>query len=52
MSEAPIYPVTLALTNALTDATGIRFFDLPFTPDRIYRQICERSQSAKGQKSA
>jgi CO/xanthine dehydrogenase Mo-binding subunit len=44
MSEAPIYPITPALANALTDATGIRFHDLPFTPDRIYRRIFESSE--------
>ena len=47
MSEAPIYPVTPALANALTDATGIRFYDLPLAPDRIYRRIFERSQSGQ-----
>jgi len=44
MGEAPIYPVTPALANALTDATGIRFHDLPLAPDRIYRRIFEISQ--------
>jgi putative selenate reductase molybdopterin-binding subunit len=39
MSEAPINPVAPALANALTDATGIRFHDLPLTPDRIYSAI-------------
>jgi CO/xanthine dehydrogenase Mo-binding subunit len=39
MSEAPINPVAPALANALADATGIRFYDLPLAPDRIYRAI-------------
>lgn len=39
MSEAPINPVAPALANALADATGIRFFDLPITPDRAYKVI-------------
>jgi putative selenate reductase molybdopterin-binding subunit len=47
MSEAPIYPVTPALANALTDATGIRFYDLPLAPDRIYRRIFESSQPSQ-----
>ena len=34
--------VEQALANALADATGARFRDLPFTPDRIYRRIFER----------
>jgi len=39
MSEAPINPVAPALANALADATGIRFHDLPLAPDRIYSVI-------------
>ena len=39
MSEAPINPVAPALANALADATGIRFHDLPLAPDRIYSLI-------------
>jgi len=42
MGECPINPVAGALANALADATGVRFRDLPFTPDRIYRPIFER----------
>jgi putative selenate reductase molybdopterin-binding subunit len=41
MSEAPIYPIAPALANALTNATGIRFYDSSLTPDRIYRRIFE-----------
>ncbi len=47
MSEAPIYPITPALANALTDATGIRFYDLPLAPDRIYCRIFESSQQGQ-----
>jgi CO/xanthine dehydrogenase Mo-binding subunit len=42
MEECPINPVSPALANALTDATGVRFRDLSFTPDRNYRRIFER----------
>ena len=42
MGECPVNPVAPALANALADATGVRFRDLPFTPDRIYRRIFER----------
>jgi CO/xanthine dehydrogenase Mo-binding subunit len=42
MGECPVNPVAPALANALADATGTRFRDLPFTPDRIYRRIFER----------
>src|SRR5215212_6891561 len=42
MGECPVNPVAPALANALADATGLRFRDLPYTPDRIYRRIFER----------
>jgi CO/xanthine dehydrogenase Mo-binding subunit len=39
MSESPINPVAPALANALADAVGIRFHDLPLAPDRIFSAI-------------
>ena len=42
MGECPINPVAPALANAIHDATGVRFHDLPFTPDRIYRRIFDQ----------
>jgi CO/xanthine dehydrogenase Mo-binding subunit/aerobic-type carbon monoxide dehydrogenase small subunit (CoxS/CutS family) len=42
MGECPINPVAPALANALEDATGIRFRELPFRPDLIYRPIFEK----------
>ena len=42
MGECPINPVAPALANALADATGIRFRDLPFRPDLIYKPIYEK----------
>ena len=42
MGECPINPVAPALVNALANATGIRFRDLPVTPDRIYEPIFAR----------
>lgn len=42
MGECPINPVAPALASAVADATGIRFRDLPLTPDRIYQPIYER----------
>jgi 4-hydroxybenzoyl-CoA reductase subunit alpha len=35
-----------ALTNAIADATGLRYHDLPVTPDRVYAAI-ERRERAK-----
>lgn len=42
MGECPINPVAPALANALEDATGVRFRELPFTPDRIFAPIFEK----------
>jgi CO/xanthine dehydrogenase Mo-binding subunit len=39
MSESPFNPVAPALANALRDATGVRFTDLPFTRDRIWLRL-------------
>ncbi|GAA3920534.1 molybdopterin-dependent oxidoreductase [Actinoplanes auranticolor] len=39
MSESPFNPVAPALANALRDATGVRFTDLPFTRDRIWQRL-------------
>jgi CO/xanthine dehydrogenase Mo-binding subunit/aerobic-type carbon monoxide dehydrogenase small subunit (CoxS/CutS family) len=39
MSESPFNPVAPALANALRDATGIRFTELPFSRDRIWQEL-------------
>src|SRR2546429_8756180 len=36
-----------ALTNAIADAIGMRFNDLPVTPDRVFAAI-EKRRRAKG----
>ncbi|MDQ0677057.1 putative selenate reductase molybdopterin-binding subunit [Arthrobacter pascens] len=36
MSESPFNPVAPALANAIRDATGVRFAELPIARDRIY----------------
>ncbi len=41
MSESPYNPVAAALGNAIRDATGVRFYKLPFKPDRIFAQIAK-----------
>jgi putative selenate reductase molybdopterin-binding subunit len=37
--ECAINPVAPAISNALVDATGVRFAHLPFTPDRIFSNL-------------
>ena len=35
------------LTNAIADATGLRFNDLPVTPDRVFAALEKRARSRK-----
>ncbi len=37
--ECAINPVAPAVANALADATGVRFAELPFTPDRLFDRL-------------
>jgi CO/xanthine dehydrogenase Mo-binding subunit len=40
--ECAINPVSPAISNALMDATGVRFAHLPFTPDRIFDKLAAK----------
>jgi CO/xanthine dehydrogenase Mo-binding subunit/aerobic-type carbon monoxide dehydrogenase small subunit (CoxS/CutS family) len=39
MSEAPYNPVAPALANAIRDALGVRPYQLPMAPDRLWRLV-------------
>ena len=39
IAESCVNPVAPALANALQDATGVRYRDLPLTPERIYHRL-------------
>jgi 4-hydroxybenzoyl-CoA reductase subunit alpha len=41
-----------ALTNAIADATGVRFNELPVTPDRVFAAIEKRRRANNGGKPA
>lgn len=41
MSESPFNPVAPAFANALRDATGVRFTELPLTRDRVWLALRE-----------
>jgi CO/xanthine dehydrogenase Mo-binding subunit len=43
MSESPFNPVAPALANAIRNATGVRFAELPFARDKIYLGIRDAS---------
>jgi hypothetical protein len=44
MSESPYNPVAPALANAVADAVGVRYRDLPLKPDRVFRGLMEAKQ--------
>jgi putative selenate reductase molybdopterin-binding subunit len=39
--ECAINPVAPAVSNALANATGVRFAHLPFTPDRLFAKLAK-----------
>jgi 4-hydroxybenzoyl-CoA reductase subunit alpha len=41
-----------ALTNAIADAIGVRFNDLPVTPDRVFAALEKRRRAGNGHDSA
>jgi len=43
MSESPFNPVAPALANAIRNATGIRFGELPIARDKIYLALRDRT---------
>ncbi|GGC72775.1 molybdopterin-dependent oxidoreductase [Chelatococcus reniformis] len=49
--ESAINPIAPAISNALLDATGVRFATLPFTPDRIFDRLqgCRPRDAAPAQ---
>lgn len=47
MSESPFNPVAPAFANALRDATGIRFTEMPVTRDRVWLAL-DRHDSVPG----
>ncbi|GAA3706934.1 molybdopterin-dependent oxidoreductase [Zhihengliuella alba] len=50
MSESPFNPVAPALANAIRNATGVRFAQLPITRDRIYLAL--KARAAEGAPAA
>ncbi|MHA4851590.1 molybdopterin-dependent oxidoreductase [Rhodococcus sp. MSC1_016] len=49
MAECCINPVAPALANALHNATGVRYRELPLTPERIYRRLGESTSVVTAQ---
>ncbi len=39
VGEAPAICTAPAIANAIYNATGVRFYELPFTPEKVYRAL-------------
>lgn len=45
--ECAMNPVAPAVSNAILNATGVRFNSLPFTPDRLYARLPARARQTQ-----
>jgi CO/xanthine dehydrogenase Mo-binding subunit len=41
VGETPIVPPMAAIANAMADATGVRFADLPMSPPKVLKALDE-----------
>jgi CO/xanthine dehydrogenase Mo-binding subunit len=48
VGEAPSICMAAAAANAIANATGVRMFELPFTPEKVYRASTARRRSGTG----
>lgn len=46
VGEGAIMPTIPAILNAVYNATGVRIWELPLTPERVYRALKEKSQKS------
>ena len=47
IGESSITPITAAIANAVYDAVGVRFYDLPIKAEKIYRALRERESNGE-----
>ena len=47
LGESGVIPVAAAVANAIKDAIGVRFTELPITPDRVQAALAARARSAE-----
>ena len=45
--EGPVQPTIPAITNAIYDAIGIRFTELPITPEKVLKALKEKKEKGK-----
>jgi CO/xanthine dehydrogenase Mo-binding subunit len=39
MGEGGLLPVASAIANAIARAVGVRFYELPITPEKLWRSL-------------
>lgn len=49
IGEAALNPVPAAYANAIYNAVGVRFYELPMTPEKVLRGIREKAQKERAQ---
>ncbi len=47
VGEAPAICIAAATANAIENATGVRLYELPFTPERVYRALRGAADAAR-----
>ena len=47
IGESSITPIAAAIANAVYDAVGVRFYDLPVTAEKIHRALRERDSNGE-----
>ena len=45
--EGPVQPTIPAITNAIYDAIGVRFTELPITPEKVLKALKEKKEQVK-----
>ena len=45
LGEAALNPVPAAVANAIYNAIGVRFYELPITPEKILKALAERGEA-------
>jgi CO/xanthine dehydrogenase Mo-binding subunit len=47
IGESSITPIAAAISNAVYDAVGVRFYTLPITAEKVYRALRERDSNGE-----
>jgi CO/xanthine dehydrogenase Mo-binding subunit len=47
IGETPIIPPMAAITNAIENAIGIRFSELPMSPPKVLKALGEMAEAAE-----